>query len=333
MKSWTLIPTSHHRMTPLPPLPRPVWKPARTDASFEHWTRGSIATRRRAPSRSALPLCRRQSSLAAPIVIDAQPDPIDNALARLRALFSSDNDRGNEKGKEWARKRKEEVDRSLEANKEALRSPIKYASTRKQRTYLAPRLPCVFLHGLFGFSTLSPIASLPQFSFDYWRGIVERLQQGGVEVLVTNVKTSASIEERAKDALRMIEEKFPGREVNLLGHSMGGLDARYLTSCLKGQRSFKVRSVTTIATPHRGSPFASYLLYDLIGRERLPLLLNAVQGLGIPGGGEAFENLTTEEMAKFNQRVKDEEGVMYTSWGAAFKPVSSMAFTRDAAKR
>lgn len=257
---------------------------------------------------------------------DEAEDSMQVLVSRLRSLlFSSPGDNGNDDSS-WARKRKAEVDRSLTSNKEALRSPIEYASVRAQRTYAAPRLPCIFLHGLFGFSTISPIASLPQLSFDYWRGIVERLQQGGVEVLVTNVKTSASIEERARDALEMIRERFEGREVNLIGHSMGGLDARYLTSCLlkEKDRPFTVRSVTTIATPHRGSPFASYLLYDVIGRERLPKLLSLVKGLGIPGGGEAFECLTTEEMREFNKRVRDVEGVKYSSWGAAFKPVSTV---------
>ena len=48
------------------------------------------------------------------------------------------------------------------------------------------------------------------------------LEENGVEVLVTNATTSASIEERAKDACKMIEERFPGREVNLLVSEPGG---------------------------------------------------------------------------------------------------------------
>lgn len=100
---------------------------------------------------------------------------------------------------------------------------------------------------------------------------------------------------------------------------MGGLDARFLTTCLK-DKTFKVKSVTTIATPHLGSPFASYLLYDVIGRKRLPTLLSLVNRLGIPGGGEAFECLTTERMKEFNEYVPDHPDTRYYSWGAAFKP-------------
>lgn len=100
---------------------------------------------------------------------------------------------------------------------------------------------------------------------------------------------------------------------------MGGLDARFITSLLK-ERSFKVKTVTTIASPHRGSPFASYMLDDVIGRKRLPALLNLVNSVGIPGGGRAFEDLTTKNMAKFNEVCQDEPEVRYYSWGAAFEP-------------
>ena len=47
-------------------------------------------------------------------------------------------------------------------------------------------------------------------------------------------------------------------KVNLIGHSMGGLDSRYLVAHLGF--ADKVASVTTIATPHRGSSVADAVL-------------------------------------------------------------------------
>ncbi|OUM58453.1 hypothetical protein PIROE2DRAFT_16267, partial [Piromyces sp. E2] len=38
----------------------------------------------------------------------------------------------------------------------------------------------------------------------------------------------------------------------------GGLDCRYLITHLKKQRSFKVLTLTTLSTPHRGSPFMDW---------------------------------------------------------------------------
>ena len=47
------------------------------------------------------------------------------------------------------------------------------------------------------------------------------------------------------------------------GHSMGGLDARqlvYLDEYINGIKGskYQVRSITTIGTPHRGSPVAEW---------------------------------------------------------------------------
>lgn len=184
--------------------------------------------------------------------------------------------------------------------------------------------------------------SIPALTLNYWRGIVEILEANGTEVLVTRVPASASVEDRALTLRTLIEERFPGREINLIvsgvcvinpfrdlnltmlllpcaqGHSMGGLDGRFLISRL--ETSFTVRSLTTIATPHRGSSFADYMLDKVVGRERLPTLLNLLRTLNVPGGGEAFECLTTEAMKRFNEETPDKEGVKYFSWGAAFQP-------------
>ena len=48
-----------------------------------------------------------------------------------------------------------------------------------------------------------------------------------------------------------------GAAVNLVAHSMGGLDCRYLISRIK-PKSYTPISLTTIGTPHRGSPFMDW---------------------------------------------------------------------------
>lgn len=52
-------------------------------------------------------------------------------------------------------------------------------------------------------------------------------------------------------------ESIKGKDLNILAHSMGGLDARYLLSNIKPQ-SYNPVSLTTICTPHRGSEFMSW---------------------------------------------------------------------------
>lgn len=86
----------------------------------------------------------------------------------------------------------------------------------------SPKYPIVFLHGLFGFNTIGP-ASIKPLHFSYWVGVKEALEAIGVEVLIAEVPSAASIEERARVLCQLIEDTFPGREVNLVGHSMVSL--------------------------------------------------------------------------------------------------------------
>lgn len=100
---------------------------------------------------------------------------------------------------------------------------------------------------------------------------------------------------------------------------MGGLDGRFLISRLQ-PTNFKVRSLTTIATPHRGSSFADYMLESVIGRARLPQIHALFDYLSIPGGGRAFDNLTITCMKRFNHDTQDDPNVKYFSYGAQFEP-------------
>ncbi|KAL2010944.1 hypothetical protein VTN00DRAFT_3662 [Thermoascus crustaceus] len=81
---------------------------------------------------------------------------------------------------------------------------------------------------------------------------------------------------------------------------------------------FKVLSLTTIATPHRGSSVADYV-FDQIGADRLPQIYYAFDRLNINTG--AFNQLTCKYMEEeFNPNTPDVEDVRYFSYGAAFQP-------------
>src|SRR5262249_29282626 len=92
--------------------------------------------------------------------------------------------------------------------------------------------------------------------------------------------------------------------VHILAHSMGGLDARYLISCLG--MAPRVLSLTTIGTPHRGTPFADW------GIRRLARVLKPFFDLfAIPK--QAFYDLTTYQCRELNERAPDAPGVRYFS--------------------
>jgi triacylglycerol lipase len=159
--------------------------------------------------------------------------------------------------------------------------------------------PIVLVHGLCGFDRLSAFGRTIK---DYFPGIRERLEAAGNRVLVARVSPTAGVARRAEDLRRFILREVPAGPVHVVGHSMGGLDARYMVTKL-GMHE-RVRSVTTVGTPHRGSPFADW------GVSRFARLLEPVlRFLFIPS--QAFHDLTTEACRWFNEDVPDVPDVRY----------------------
>ncbi|KAI1438478.1 Alpha/Beta hydrolase protein [Xylaria sp. CBS 124048] len=178
--------------------------------------------------------------------------------------------------------------------------------------YATPKYPIVLAHGLLGFAELHLTPGwLPPVH--YWRGIAEALRANGVHVITTTVPPSGSIEKRAEKLAHGISEAAGGRHVNIIAHSMGGLDVRYLISHLR-PADVAVRSLVTVASPHHGSSFADFL-FEEIGQKRLPEIYKLAERVGFETG--AFEQLTTDYMTKdFNPRTPDDPDVRYFSYGA-----------------
>lgn len=163
---------------------------------------------------------------------------------------------------------------------------------------LCPRLeaPIVLAHGLFGFDR---IGLGPVTLASYFRRIPGYFRAGGNRVLVSQVPSISSIENRARFLARRIRSAFGGEPVHLIGHSMGGLDARAL---LASDRDFGlVRSLTTIATPHLGSALADFAK---IGFGRVYRLLAAMK---IDHGG--FLDVTRRSARRFHRRHPVPDGV------------------------
>ncbi|KAL4917100.1 putative triacylglycerol lipase [Aspergillus aurantiobrunneus] len=181
--------------------------------------------------------------------------------------------------------------------------------------YETPKHPVILAHGLLGFSELRLAGPLLP-GVQYWRGIKEALSMKGVEVITASVPPSASIEMRAEVLAETIASAARGREVNIVAHSMSGLDSRYMITHLK-PKDFKVLSLTTIATPHRGSAVADYVLKQ-IGYDRLAQLYYVLEQIRVESG--AFSQLTREYMEKtFNPSTPDVEDVRYFSYGAVME--------------
>jgi triacylglycerol lipase len=105
-----------------------------------------------------------------------------------------------------------------------------------------------------------------------------------------------------------------------------GLDSRYMISQLK-PAGVKVLSLTTIATPHRGSTFADYV-FRRLGPFNIPRLYKALEFFGLETG--AFEQLTVKYMNEsFNPRTPDDPNVRYFSYGATLSPHLTSVFRKS----
>ncbi|KIK99831.1 hypothetical protein PAXRUDRAFT_423053 [Paxillus rubicundulus Ve08.2h10] len=132
----------------------------------------------------------------------------------------------------------------------------------------APRYPIVLCHGLYGFDVRGP-AAFPSLRMHYWANVLSILQKKlGADVIVTTVPGTGSVASRAKNLDRLLQVKARGRGINLIAHSMGGLDCRHLITHL-GPTEYVPLSLTSISTPHRGSPFMDWCAQHLgLGRRQ-----------------------------------------------------------------
>jgi triacylglycerol lipase len=162
-----------------------------------------------------------------------------------------------------------------------------------------PRYPVILVHGLFGFDELE----LGKTRRAYFKGVRQTLEREGHVVHVPQVALAGSIAERAAQLARFVETTGAKR-LNVVAHSMGGLDARLAIARLGLDR--RVAALVTVGAPHRGSPLA-----DLSGGLDTGLLQKALSVAGISIG--AFRDLTSESMARFNEEVPDVPGVAYAS--------------------
>src|SRR4051794_4482913 len=110
-----------------------------------------------------------------------------------------------------------------------------------------PQYPVVLAHGYLGFANLGPAA--------YFGKVFEQLRRlGATEIHVTNVAPKASIQERSGQLAQQIRHYVPNGKVNLVAHSMGGLDARFLIRHGEGRELFA--SFIALGTPFRGTAAA-----------------------------------------------------------------------------
>ncbi len=173
------------------------------------------------------------------------------------------------------------------------------------------KYPIVLVHGVF--------AKDNSILISFWGRIPELLAEAGFKVYLGNTDAWGSIESNAmllQNTIDNIIDSVDCKKVNIIAHSKGGIDARFLISSL-GFDS-KVASLTTISSPHYGSELA-----DLIVRQKPihhPLVAKATKAFGFIYGDQnpnpynlALE-LTSQKMETFNRNNKNMDNVYYQSY-------------------
>ena len=136
--------------------------------------------------------------------------------------------------------------------------------------------------------------------YDYFKGIASHLRRHGFTVFAPRVSFAGSLKERAKELaqeVRKILEETGSSKVHIIAHSMGGLDARRMI--VDEDMQDRVATLTTIGTPHWGSPFADEGLKQAGG---LVDFFNK-KGWDLTG----FKDLQTQAAQAFNQRAEQAE--------------------------
>lgn len=177
------------------------------------------------------------------------------------------------------------------------------------------KYPFLFIHGT---------AFRDRKWLNYWGRIPKVLAQNGCEIYYGNQDSWATVENNAlalKERIHEVLAQTGAEKVNIIAHSKGGMEARYIISSLN--MSDYIASLTTISTPHHGSKTMDSIC-------RLPTFLFNLTSFFVnlwfrilgdkkPDFHYVCKQFTTHYAEEFNKCNKDAEGIYYQSYAGAMK--------------
>ncbi len=202
-------------------------------------------------------------------------------------------------------------------------------------SYAKTQYPLVLAHGIMGFSSVVGV--------EYFYGIAPDLTANGGKVFDTQVSSLDSSYvrgEQLRSQVQIIRAITGAAKVNLIGHSQGAMDSRYVAGVIPSQ----IASVTSVGGVNFGTPVADAaaqafgipVIGSVVGAAS-STLLNAIFSLVGTASGQtynqnlkaAMNQLTTASAKTFNAQFpagvpttacgqgvqKASNGVSYFSWG------------------
>jgi len=132
----------------------------------------------------------------------------------------------------------------------------------------------ILAHGIFGWGEESSETQMRHYYFGikpYLEQVFAAHPEVQVVIEAPTVPAAESVERRGaalKEQIEAILNRFPpGTRAHIVAHSMGGLDSRWVLA--QEGMADRITSLTTIATPHRGTTLGD-LAYD-----ELPIIRSA----------------------------------------------------------
>ncbi|MDR1278247.1 MAG: hypothetical protein LBK02_05810, partial [Treponema sp.] len=179
------------------------------------------------------------------------------------------------------------------------------------------KYPVVLIHGAgFRDKTLGFI--------NYWGRIPKHLSEHGITVYYGGTDAWGSIEYNAgtiKDTIINILKEANAEKVNIIAHSRGGLESRYLISTLK--MDYAVASLTTISTPHHGVKAMNIAVETPDGLYKFAsFFVNGwfkILGDKKPDYFTSSRQISELYSVEFNEQNPDNENVYYQSYAAKMK--------------
>ncbi|MBQ2184276.1 MAG: hypothetical protein II399_06530 [Lachnospiraceae bacterium] len=175
------------------------------------------------------------------------------------------------------------------------------------------KYPVLLVHGIFCRDVKK------QEKLKTWGYIPAYLKQKGVKLYYGHTDACGTVKRNAAILKKQIEKIIHNtgcEKVNIIAHSKGGLESRYMISKLGMEH--KVASLTTLDTPHRGSPIAD-TLFKVLPDKIFKFIAGIIdryekkQGDIVPDIYTSTREATTSYCEEFNQNIEDKQGVLYQS--------------------
>jgi len=204
-----------------------------------------------------------------------------------------------------------------------LAAPLLAPAAQAAANECATKYPIVMVHGAgFGDKPLG---------LSYWGRIPKLLEARGAKLYYGGTDGWGKMEDGAailKATVERVLAETGSAKVNLIAHSKGGIEARYMISSMG--MAGKVASLTTISTPHYGSGVIQEILGwpDFLLRSIAAPVVNLsgrAMGDKNPDFYNAVQSLGTAYMEEFNKNNPNRPGVYYQSFaGECWAPASDI---------